>query len=272
MNKLSVLMSVYKNEDPIFFKLCLQSITDQSTAADELVLVEDGPIPSSIANLIELYRESLNIVSVKLPINKGLGNALNEGLKHCTSIFVARMDTDDIAYENRFFEQLRFMEKNSDIDLCGSFSTEIDENGNVGNVRKMPLDHESIVKNLWTNPFIHPSVIFRKDKMLSIGGYDASLSRRQDYELWFRCAYNGFKLANIPTPLLFYRFGESTHKKQSRSVCLLQAKIGYKGTRKVGLGFFKALLCYIPYVRSFFPQKIQHLIYKVLKRFDPRNA
>lgn len=265
-------MSIYKNENPIFFKLCLESLKKQITLADELVLVEDGPIPMELSSLIDLYREKLNIISVKIPTNKGLGNALNEGLKHCNSIFVARMDTDDIAYPNRFFEQIKFMEQNPEIDLCGSFSTEINEAGEEGSLRKMPVDNDSIVKNLWTNPFIHPSVIFKREKMLSIDGYDATLSRRQDYELWFRCAYNGFKLANIPKPLIYYRFGESTHKKQSRSVCLLQARIGYKGTRKAGLGFIKALLCYIPYIRSFFPKKLQHLIYKALKNFDPRNA
>lgn len=265
-------MSVYKNESPIFFKLCLKSLFTQTHKATEVILVEDGPLPPALADLIEEFRACLNIKSVKLPVNKGLGNALNEGLKHCSSTFVARMDTDDIAYENRFFEQLTYMKNHLDVDLCGSYSTEINEDGVQGNLRKMPVDHDSIVKNLWTNPFIHPSVMFKREKMLSIGGYDATLSRRQDYELWFRCAYNGFKLANIPKPLLYYRFGESTHKKQSRSVCLLQAKIGYRGTRKAGLGFIKALLCYIPYIRSFFPKKLQHFIYKALKNFDPRNA
>lgn len=272
MKRISVLMSIYKNENPVFFKLCLESLKAQTMPIDELVLIEDGPIPSTLSDLIEIYRETLNIVSVKIPINKGLGNALNFGLKHCSSVFVARMDTDDIAYIDRFFEQIKFMENNPEIDLCGSFSTEINETGEEVRLRKMPVDHDSIVKNLWANPFIHPSVIFKRERMLSIGGYDATLSRRQDYELWFRCAYNGFKLANIPKPLLYYRFGESTHKKQPSRVCLLQGKIGYRGTRKAGLGYIKALLCYIPYIRSLLPRKLEHLMYNALKKIDPRNS
>jgi len=265
-------MSIYKNETPTFFELCLDSLAKQFTLADELVLVEDGPITTELSSLIEKYRDKLNIVSVRIPSNKGLGFALNEGLKHCKCHFVARMDTDDIAYPERFSEQLQFMEKYTEIDICGSFCTEVDDIGTKGNVRKVPVTHDSIVNNLWANPFIHPSVMFKREKMLTIGGYDSSLSRRQDYELWFRCAYNGFKLANIPNPLLYYRFGEFTHQKQSRSVCLLQAKIGYMGTRKAGLGVIKALFCYIPYIRSFLPKRLQHVLYKLLKNVDPRNA
>jgi glycosyltransferase involved in cell wall biosynthesis len=265
-------MSVYKNESPIFFKLCLKSLLTQTHKAAEVVLVEDGPLPTSLKKLIEEFRSSLKIKSIKLPVNKGLGNALNEGLKHCSFPFVARMDTDDIAYETRFFEQLNYMNNHPDVDLCGSYSTEINEDGVQGNLRKMPVVHDIIINNLWTNPFIHPTIIFNKEKMLAIGGYDAELSRRQDYELWFRCAYNGFKFANIPLPLIYYRFGTSTHKKQTRSVCLLQARIGYRGSRKVDLSIFKALLCYVPYLRSFFPQTIQHMLYKGLKKFDPRNS
>ncbi|WP_182911198.1 glycosyltransferase [Pseudoalteromonas gelatinilytica] len=272
MNNVSILASIYKGEQPHYFEKCLESLVNQEYKASEVVLVEDGPLPKELLTIIESFRSRLNIITVKVLENKGLGNALNVGLEKCSQPLVARMDTDDIACESRLKVQVAFMADNPHISLCGSYSIEIDAEGKVGRLRTMPVHHDQIVSNLWTNPFIHPSVMFRKDAVLGVGGYDANLSRRQDYELWFRCAVNKLQFANIPKPLIYYRFTNETHKKQSKSVCLLQAKIGFKGSINAGLGVLKASLCYIPYIRSFLPQKLQHIVYNSLKRFDPRNV
>ena len=171
-----------------------------------------------------------------------------------------------------FEKQLNFMNSHPDVDLSGGYAIEIDEFGVEKALRKMPCSDVEIKSSMWTSPFIHPTVIFKRESMLSIGGYDSSLRRRQDYELWFRCALGKFKFENIDKPLILYRFTQGTHARQSRSTCLLQGRIGYNGTTQLRLGKFKALLCYIPYIRSFFPERIQHIIYKLTKRVDPRNA
>ncbi|MBD3842432.1 MAG: glycosyltransferase, partial [Campylobacterales bacterium] len=61
---ITVLMSVYFKEKPEYLAACLQSLVEQKLKADEVVLVEDGPISSDLKAIIERFRESLNIISV----------------------------------------------------------------------------------------------------------------------------------------------------------------------------------------------------------------
>jgi glycosyltransferase involved in cell wall biosynthesis len=268
--KFSVLMSVYFQERTYYLEQSLQSLADQTLKADEVILVEDGPIGAELKSVIEQFRSRLNILSVNLFKNSGLSVALNEGLKHCSYDFVARMDSDDISLPQRFEKQVSKLIMKPEVSIIGSLATEINENGARGTLRCMPITHEDIVANLWANPLIHPSVMFRTEKLLKLGGYDISVRRRQDYELWFRCAMAGLRFENIPEPLLLYRFNTKTHKKQPVSLALEQALIGYKGANQMGMALWKRVACFLPFFRSLLPSKLQHSVYIALRRLDPR--
>ena len=84
----------------------------------------------------------------------------------------------------------------------------------------MPIVHQDIYDNLFTCPFIYPTVMFRKSFLNKVCVYDENLARRQDYELWFRFASVGAKFANIAEPLLKYRFTSDTHKKQNMNLMI----------------------------------------------------
>ena len=79
----SVLASVYAKEKPSYFRTCLQSLVNQNRRFNELVLVEDGPLPYELKAVIEEFKELLPLRIIKIPENRGLGNALNEGLNAC---------------------------------------------------------------------------------------------------------------------------------------------------------------------------------------------
>ena len=108
--KFSVILSLYFKEQPSYLIQSLDSIFSQTLLPDEIVLVKDGPLTPELDNIVSEYEKRYNIIKV-IPLEKnlGLGKALNEGLKHCSHDLVARMDTDDIAYPNRFEKQVKFM-------------------------------------------------------------------------------------------------------------------------------------------------------------------
>jgi len=268
----SVLMSVYAKEKPEYLSECLQSLVLQTLLANEVVLVEDGPIPCALSAVIEGYRDKLNIVTVKLLQNSGLAVALNEGLTHCQHALVARMDADDICLSDRFLKQTAFFDKDPSLDVVGSFVVEIDEQGKKGALRSMPVTHDEIVNSLWACPVIHPGVMFKRDKINQVGGYNIALRRRQDYDLWFRCAEQGLKFHNIPTPLLLYRFTQNTYAKQSVKLAFEQAIIGFKGASLLNLPIWKRVACFVPFIRSLLPSRLQYLMYLALRRFDPRKT
>ena len=112
--KYSVLMTVYKKDNPEYFKLALESMINQTKKPDEIVLVKDRPIESNLQDVIDKAKKKYKkIVEVSLKKNVGLGLALNEGIKVCKNELIARMDSDDIAELNRCEEQLKLFEKDS---------------------------------------------------------------------------------------------------------------------------------------------------------------
>lgn len=269
--KVSFLMSVYERENPEYLRVSLRSLCAQTCACEELILVEDGPLTAVLVQIIDDFRDRLPIVSVRLPVNRGLAAALNEGLKHCRSDLVARMDSDDICFPDRLAKQLAVFEMDPSVAIVGSFAVEIDRQGVQGRLRSMPVTHEGIVDNLWACPLIHPAVIFRRESILGVGGYDASLKRRQDYELWFRCAIAGLRFANVDQPLLLYRFCPEAYRKQPAGLAFKQALIGYRGASRLKMAFWKRAACFVPFLRSMLPGPLQNAFYRISRHMDPRQ-
>lgn len=271
---ISVLITVYGGDSPVFLERALASVTvEQTSRPDEVVLVMDGPVPVELEAVVRRWEGDLGPCFVVVPLEKnmGLGAALNAGLARCSHPLVARMDADDVALADRFELQEKFLEEHGEVDVLGSGCVEMDHAGVESDTRLMPADHEAIVDALWTCPLIHPTIMYRRDKILALGGYDGSLRRRQDYELWFRAAKQGLRFGNIQKPLLQYRFGEETHKRQSASVAWRQGLIGFRGSRRVGLAWWKQLGCFLPFARSLLPHRVQHAAYRLLGQLDPRR-
>lgn len=271
----SVLMSIYIKESPYYFDKAIQSIwDDQIRKPDQIVLVMDGGVSTELNAVIEEWKSMLGdvLTVAELRQNIGLGGALNEGLKYCDHELVARMDADDICLPERFLRQEALFEKDPSLDIVGCFAIEIDNKDSRGALRSMPVTHDEIVDCLWASPIIHPGVMFRRDKIKQVGAYNAALRRRQDYELWFRCAEQGLRFHNIPEPLLLYRFTQNTHTKQSVKVAFEQAIMGFKGASLLNMPIWKRVACFVPFFRSLLPSRLQHLIYLALRRFDPRKA
>lgn len=264
-------MAVCEMDSPEYLTLSLQSLADQTCRPGEVVLVEDGPIGDQLARAISAFRDVLNIRSVRLQRNLGLGAALSKGLERCGFDLVFRLDADDIAQSDRLEKQFAFLRENAGVDIVGSYAIEIDRHGVKGATRTRPTTHERIFESLWANPFIHSSIAFRRCKVLSVGGYDPALRRRQDYELWFRCARHGLGFANIDEPLIYYRFDRDTHKRQPLRLAYEQSMVGRSGARSLKMHWWKQLACFVPLLRSVFPVCVQHSLYRVLSLFDPRK-
>lgn len=230
---LSVLSSVYFKEKPEYLEACLQSLDEQMLKADEVVLVQDGPISPDLKAIIERFRESLNIISVPLDENVGLACALNEGLKHCTFDLVARMDTDDIALPVRFAKQVAFMQANSDIAASSGFIEEFNDAGDVLSQRALPLEHDALVKFAKKrSPLSHPAVIFRKPAVLAVGGYP-EFRNAQDYALWSLLIVKGYKLANLPDILVRMRTGSEMMGRRGYEFLKREVKL-LKFQRSIG--------------------------------------
>lgn len=218
MPKISVVMSVYNGEK--YMRESIESILSQSEKDFEYIIIDDGSTDTSLKIINEFQKKDprIKVLSRK---NKGLVYSLNEGLQLAQGEYIARMDADDISHIDRFERQIKYMEEENLV-VCGSFAEKIDTLGQkVGEMTYPPSSVTIKSFALLHNPFIHPSIIFKKDSIEKVGGYKAFFRHIEDYELWTRLIYR-YKTGNIPLTLLQYRVHDEqiTQKKHFSMVSM----------------------------------------------------
>lgn len=265
----SILMTVYKNDDPGYLALAINSMLSQTVKCDEFVIVCDGPLRESLDNVLDDYKKKQpDLFSIHyLPKNVGLGSALQYGVLKCKNRFIARMDSDDLSEPSRCEKELKMFEKNDNLALVGTFAYEF-ENDLTENLiyKKGPSSYDEIIRySKKRNPFNHSSVMFKKEPVINVGNY-SDMRTNQDVELWVRLINNGYYCLNIPEPLIYFRYNMSTFSKRKN----------WKNTKllmKVWRGFWKKRYCsYFDYLYVVFRQMAIFLtptfvLKRIYKRF-----
>lgn len=214
----SVLMSVYYKEKPEYLNQAIESIQTQTLSTNNFVLVCDGPLTPELDAIINVKQhemgDSLNVV--RLAKNGGLGNALNEGIKHCKNELVARMDSDDIAYPDRCERQINVFNTHPNVSICSGIVEEFVATPEVVEVKRVPPEvHEEIVKFAKKrNPFNHPCVMYKKCAVEAVGSYQ-DFYLLEDYYLWIRMLMAGYQGYNIQEPLLYMRAGSDMYLRRA---------------------------------------------------------
>jgi glycosyltransferase involved in cell wall biosynthesis len=205
----SVLLSVYNNENFLFLEEAVNSIYFiQTVRPSEIILVKDGPLDKNLNNIIKKLKKDIPILKViGYSKNRGLGYALNYGLKHCCNELVFRMDTDDIAGKYRFEKQLDLFKSNKEISIIGSSIQEFRLiPGDLNQKRNVPISSNNINKfKFFRNPFNHMTVGFKKSIVMDVGGY-LEMPYYEDYYLWMRML-KYHKGLNISDSLVYARIG-----------------------------------------------------------------
>lgn len=217
-NSYSVLMSVYYKEKPSFLNQAIESIQSQTLPTDDFVLVCDGPLNEELDAAIAVKQQemgtSLNVI--RLAKNGGLGNALNEGIRHCKNELVARMDSDDIAYPDRCEKQLAVFDTHPEVSICSGIVEEFTTDPRVVDTRRVPPEtNEDIIEFAKKrNPFNHPCVMYKKTAVEAVGSYQ-DFYLLEDYYLWLRMLMAGYQGYNIQEPLLHMRAGSDMYKRRA---------------------------------------------------------
>jgi len=224
--KVSVVMPV-KNAGETLAP-AVKSVLMQTMRDFELIIVDDGGSKSRPGDELLLgtapsklsTHHDKRIKIISLPPT-GIVGALNAGIAIAAAPYIARMDADDVCSPRRLELQLAHMENNPDCALLGS------------RVQKFPrraLKDGMLHYEQWLNsvvspgdinrdffvesPFAHPSVMFRREDFLSLGGY-RDMGWPEDYDLWLRFAKAGKGMAKLPETLLFWRDGEDRLSRRS---------------------------------------------------------
>jgi glycosyltransferase involved in cell wall biosynthesis len=201
---IAVLLPVFNADDDLI--LTLDSLHEQSVPF-HLFLIDDG---SSIKTNYEQLCRNINCSIVRLPKNRGISGAMNEGLKLILAgefQYIARIDAGDICAPTRFAQQLAFFEKSQNTDILGTavqFQQQDNEHHIVAErIVGYPLSAEACVTRLYSNmPVSHPSIMIRRKVFETLHEYSENYPAAEDYDLMWRATNAGFKLANLAEPLL----------------------------------------------------------------------
>ena len=242
LNKISVVMAVYKNDTALFFYESIISLLSQTYLPNEIVIVIDGFVNNEIEDVLLRYYNDNLFKIIRLSENKGLANALNVGIKAAKYSLIARMDADDICFPDRFEKQINFLIKEN-LDLVGGQIIEFGEDiSDVVSERKVPFKHEDIIKFMkYRSPFSHPTILFKKKVFDNLNGYDINIFP-EDYDFFVRAYLYDFKMGNVKENVLWFRLGKNLSMALRRRWGKVYAKNEFKLYKKyLRLGFYSRL-------------------------------
>ena len=208
-DKISVLISVFNGEKTI--NKSIESILDQTYNNFEILLMNDGSTDKTEDLLKDYTNKFSNISYFKNEKNMGLTFSLNFLIKKSNGTYLARQDADDVSYRNRFQRQISEIVKNN-LDFCTSRALIKGTNKKIPGFSYL-IPYKYLIK--YKNPFIHGSLMIKKNVMNEIGLYNTKFKYAQDYKLFFdliKKNYN-FKTINEPLYELNMTNNISTNKK-----------------------------------------------------------
>jgi glycosyltransferase involved in cell wall biosynthesis len=182
----------------------LDTVFDQTFSDFEVIAINDGSKDDSASLLNAVDDPRVRVFHQE---NMGLAATLNRGLAMARGSLIARQDQDDLSHPERFARQVTYLNDNPECILLGTAAEIWVGDEPSERAHDHPTEHALLAFDLlFNNPFVHSSVMMRRDAVQAIGGYTTDKSRQppEDYELWSRLARKG-RVANLPERLLVYR-------------------------------------------------------------------
>jgi glycosyltransferase involved in cell wall biosynthesis len=231
--KITVLMSVYNGEK--YLKKAVDSILKQTYKDFEFLIINDGSSDRT-SKILKSYKDHrIKIIDNKK--NMGLTRSLNKGLRLARGEYIARQDADDISLPRRLEKQVAFLNARPEYGLVGCWNYRIGANNKIEKKVVFYTDHNDILPMLMIeNHFVHSSVMFRKECIQKLGGYDEDLKFAQDYDLWLRIAEH-YKVANLGEFLHLWRYEKhgisyNQREEQKKYAFLIRDKFIKRVTKK----------------------------------------
>jgi glycosyltransferase involved in cell wall biosynthesis len=197
----SVLLPVWNAER--YLAGAIESVLAQTFTDFELLVVDDGSSDGS-GPLIRRYRDRRIQCTVNEK-NLGVTRSLNLCIDRARGRYLARMDADDLCAPERLEHQVAFLDAHPHVALVATGARRIDARGAELGAIAPPVDGEELRRRLRLgNCIVHGSVMMRAAAVHELGGYDASMERAQDYDLWLRLSER-HAIAALPAILYAWR-------------------------------------------------------------------
>lgn len=274
MNKIAVILPVYKQDQVNFLTQAVESVFYQTYRNIHLFIGVDGTVNVDISSYLNLVSIQNSVTVVWFKENRGLACVLNDLLDTCFRDgyeYIARMDADDISLPDRLEKQIAFLKSNPDVDVVGGAIDEIDEEGkNRGKTIVYPAGPDEC-RDFFSkrNPHAHPAVLFRKSFFDKMKGrkYRPEYRQNQDTMLWYDGMMAGTQHANIPDVVLKFRMTDSLFKKRRNGWAFARKQFSDRLmiNRGLGYGWFADVYGFAMFCLLISPAWIKKIAYRLFR-------
>ena len=273
MSTIAVLLTIYKNDSPVYLTKAIESVLYQTCRNVHLFIGVDGPVGEDLKTNLELIdrQDMVDMVDIVwFPENRGLACVLNDLVAICKKEgydYYARMDADDISEKDRFEKQVKFLENHPEVDVVGGAIDEIDGNDQLrGKHVEYPLTHEECRKFFrYRDPLAHPAVMFRARYFEKVvGGYRPEYRKNQDTMLWYDGFMNGCVFANLKDTVLNFRVNDDFYNRRNgwkRAKQMLGDRL--KMNKALGYDISANLFAFAMFCMTISPSWIKKFLYKM---------
>jgi len=212
---ITVLMATYNDEK--YIEKAIVSILQQTMPDFEFLIMDDASMDRTPLILDDYSQKDPRIRVVRSEHNIGLTKQLNIGLRLAKGKYIARMDGDDVSHPDRLKHQYTYMISHPNCYFLATEGILIGETGKkLKDIRVnfKGLSQKEYILN-YGSPFIHSSMMFSKQKIIELGGYDENYKTRQDLELWLRIIYFGMEIGVLKEPLIHLRYHSQSLSHES---------------------------------------------------------
>lgn len=203
--RVSVIIPTYNR--PKFLDRLLASIQKQTYQAFEVIVVDDhSHCYEDYITIFNKYKYCFKELKfLRNETNRGAPYSRNRGIKEAIYNLIAFVDDDDEWFPEKLQKQVElFVKSDKEVGLIYTWVVAHDINGLQ--VEKYESEFEGFLpKEILKECFIpSPSVMLRKDAITKVGGFDESLVSCQDWDMWTRIIFSGYKIKCVKNVLAIY--------------------------------------------------------------------
>lgn len=202
-------MSVYNCEKTV--KKAIDSIINQDYENFDLLVIDDASTDNTL-KICKEFKIYPNFYLFKNNKNIGLTKSLNKLIEFSEGEYIARQDADDVSIPGRLSYQIKFMKENN-YDVSFTRAINIQTNKLIPKLKNY-LPYKAVAK--YRNPFIHGTMMIKRNLMIKSGKYDENYYYSQDYKLIIDLIKARVKIGKINKPFYLLNTKNNISEKFSK--------------------------------------------------------
>lgn len=196
--RISVIIPFYQAYS--FFEGALESVTNQTYAAQEILVIDDECSEKSAEFLSSFSQVSV----ITHSHNRGVAAARNTGITHATCDWIAFLDADDLWLPEKLEKQVQFLSENPNFVASHTGIITFDGEKDLKTFVDKP-HHISLEDMLASSHVCPPATLIKKNVILEVGLYDEQFGCTEDHDLVLRIVNAGYQIGFLAQALVKVR-------------------------------------------------------------------